>query len=182
MEFFCDCCKYKFNKELMWYRCEDGVKTYTETCTGVEITTVCISYFNNLYVLCAFVGNMFCANVFVQMEAFIHANIYLFIYSFISFTTHTASVASFRNFLRFSHDSSNPYSQRPCTLSTSPRHLSLTPSGCIHVSLLDTQSSSILAKWPAQYSLAVLITTESLDSLKNRTFRCLTYASAGLCP
>jgi hypothetical protein len=36
------------------------VITYTKTCLGVKITFSCVLYFNNVCVLCAFVGNICC--------------------------------------------------------------------------------------------------------------------------
>ena len=39
----------------------------------------------------------------------------------------------------------------------------LNPSGCMYVSLLGMQISSMLAAWPADRSLAILITAEKMD-------------------
>ena len=51
------------SKERIWYPPEDGLITYTETCRSIKITFLCILYLNNLYVLCAFIGNI-CRQLF----------------------------------------------------------------------------------------------------------------------
>lgn len=85
-------------------------------------------------------------------------------------------LASFRSFLHsFQFISGANWLLIPNILAaflTSSLHLvcviptSLSPSGCIYVSLLGIEISSILATWPAYHSLAILISTGCLGCFK----------------